>query len=450
MLNLESHQPVPDQKIAKSSAPILILDVDETLILGHNPEGLALETINIRLIDTLIKCGIKEVYLLTAFKLKILKTKAERDEAKPVFRIDLINYLNEKGITVKALISNYDIVLNAVKKGVDEDKESNWFSEQLKPGEYYNTVIKYQEEMVRKNPEIDLNGNKEYQAIIHYQNEHTLFIESIMNLYKFKNPKSPLADLLFTYLKKEGFFTGDQQQTVLFMDDKMDYINALTELAKKHKIKFSSLQIEKPYLQNYSEFLAFHYPLLGYQILVQSIDDEFNVLKNNLPQRLPKFLFFKSSYLDMIQSPLCLVLKVMASVVADIKKNINQHDWVGACNAMIRELIKRQKEFQNRQSLLPLKEQAIAKDILIHFGSAIERLNKIYSSLAIFYQANFNPLGKAESLHQVIQNQKNTSARVKELYSALNFFPTTIITLVSEYQDDAANQSKSSLGRSLE
>lgn len=88
---MNSHQ---DQKNA--FPPIVVLDVDETLILGKNEYSLLAETFNDNLIDAMIKSGMKEIYLLTACRLNILKTKEERNVIKPLTRVDLIRHLKKR------------------------------------------------------------------------------------------------------------------------------------------------------------------------------------------------------------------------------------------------------------------------------------------------------------------------------------------------------------------
>ncbi len=408
MLNPEHKQAVSEQKIEKFNKPIVVLDIDETLILGQNAQGSPVDTINDRLIGELVKCGINEVYLFTAFELSLLKTKAERDEIKPVLRLDLIKHLENKGITVKALISNHDLLLNAPEfKDVAEVKK-DWMSLKANLGQYYNTFIQPQEERVRQNPEINLGKDENYKKIITQQKQNTPFIHKIMDLYKIKNIKSPLSDLLFALLKKEGVST---QTTILFMDDRMQYIEAMAELAKQHGFKFDSLQIKKPYEQNYAEFLESFYPLLEYQNLVVSLKSKLQASRDSLPQALPKFLFFgDSQYVACIQEPITMVLTVFDKVIKDFEKNFNRHDCIGACNAMIKELIKRQTDLEGIKEKLPAQEQKIAEKIIHQFSDAVSILGKIRTSLAIHYQVEFNPMGKMDQQQPMSEKPMSLSS----------------------------------------
>jgi hypothetical protein len=377
----------------KFTPPIVILDVDETLILGKNSENFAIDTFNDRLIHTLVQSGIKEVYLLTAFKLDILKTKAERDEIKPLLRLSLIKYLEEKGITTKAVVTNYDIAHCAAPLSNElKLAEDNWISKPF-AGHHYNSVIKPFEEKVLDDPNIDLNENKDYQKSIQAQKDGSEIVNKITNFYETKSIKAPLADILFTCLKQEESLSGEEKRTVLFLDDKMHYIEAVSAVAKKHKIFIDCLKItDEPYQQNYNDFFQMHYPILEYQQLVLKFHAELEAIHNNIPQALPKsFLSKQSKYLGVIQKPISKLFEVFNNVEKDMVKNINRHDYIGACNAIIHELKK--SENLLKEHPFPREEKNIADKIIKQLTQMIKGIKKIQLSLAIVSQ-DFNPKEK--------------------------------------------------------
>jgi small GTP-binding protein len=375
----------PEKKSSEFIQPIVILDIDETLILGQNKNNFAVATFNHQLIKTLVQAGIKEVYLLTAFELRILRTKWERDEDQQLLRLDLINHLEEKGITVKAIVSNHDIV-SSYDKEASELKENTWISRCLS-GDYYNNIIKPREKSVNDNPDINLNEDKVYQDVIEQQKKNKVVIDQIISLYKSNNIKSPLADLLFTSLKREGIIFDNKSQTVLFIDDKMHYINAVSEIAKKHEIEIACLQIKNPYEQNYSDFFSKYYPIfsmLEYKNLVLTTNTKLGDIRNQAFHVLTKYSFLggESKNKNVILTPLNKALEVFSRVKNDMEKNIHDHDYIGACNAMIHELTKRHQELVSNKDKFHLKEQGIVDSITVRFNIAMDELEKLRLQLS--------------------------------------------------------------------
>lgn len=82
---------------------VALLDVDNTLIFGAPPEV----EYNDNLIDTLLKNGVKDVYLFSSMSLK-QHTLEER--------VTLVEYLESKGLTVHGTICAADLVWNKDKE----------------------------------------------------------------------------------------------------------------------------------------------------------------------------------------------------------------------------------------------------------------------------------------------------------------------------------------------
>ncbi len=381
---LRDHTPEQKEEKYVVYAPIVMLDVDETLILGRNEKDEPFDSFNHSLIEALIKAGIKEVYLLTAYKLKLLKTQAERDEARHISRVQLIDYLKGKGITVKAVVSNHDLV------APPESKE-NSFLDNI-PGSYFERVIKPQEMLILQNPAINLNDPQySYSEVFRIQEKNEDIVHEINKRYQAPvgNIKSPLSDLLFTSLKRNKIISEMNPRTILFMDDKQHYLDAVSTIAKKHALPFDGLKVTyKLKTEDYVAFLSKHCPdRIEYPAIVANNVALLQGSKETAETNLKGFLF-DSKNKDMILTPINMVLKVLSRVKNDMNHHPDHHDCTGACNAMIHEMNKQIEKLKEIKKKLPEKEKKIVEALLFNLDDAFHKTKEILASLAAYFNLN--------------------------------------------------------------
>ncbi|PHQ79880.1 MAG: hypothetical protein COB66_05935, partial [Coxiella sp. (in: Bacteria)] len=181
------------------------------------------------LINELVSRGISEVTLVSSMKLNIPKTNSEREEMSWISRLALIEKLSQHGITVKRVVSNYDM---ANKPGTNE---------QYNPGEYYEQHIRPFEQLVSDFPNTDLNKNTRYTDQFSWQSELSLRDTFSLDALKLKqtqcnenkpNIKHALFDRIFVRLSED-----ERKKALIFIDDKACYITAASEMATKHGLR---------------------------------------------------------------------------------------------------------------------------------------------------------------------------------------------------------------------
>lgn len=384
--------------------PIVVLDVDETLILGRNEKGEPFDTFNQPLIEALIKSGIKEVYLLTSYKLNLLKTQEQRDESRQISRLQLINHLAEKGISVKAVVSNNDLVSPSESK-------DNSFLDNI-PGRYYDQVIKPQEMLILQNPSINLSDPQySYSELFKIQEKNEGILDEIKKRYSAGNIKSPLSDLLFTSLKRNKIISEVNPRTVLFLDDRQHYIDSVSKIAKKHVIPFDSLKVTYELrTEDYLAFLSKHCPdRVEYPAVVAN---NFALLQRSKITAETKLtgLLFDSKNKSMILNPVNVVLKVMTRVQNDITYHHDRHDCTGACNAMTHEMNKQIEKLKEIKETLPEKEKKIVEALLNALNDAFDKTKKISTKLAVYF--NMDP----RDTHQENQDFPHRVSTAMTLY----------------------------------
>lgn len=369
-----------EQKEEKNAVygPIVVLDVDETLILGHNEKGEPFDSFNHSLVEALMKAGVEDVYLLTSYKLKLLKTQEERDEARQISRVQLINHLAEKGITVKAVVSNHDLIASSESKEIS-------FLDNI-PGCYFTRVIKPQEMLLLQNPAINLNNPQyNYSELFRVQEKNDVFLDEIKKRYPTGTIKSPLSDLLFTSLKRNKIISEMKPRTILFLDDKQHYIDSVSEIAKKHALPFEGLKVT-PELktEDYLTFLSKYFPIhVKYPIIVTN---NFALLQNSkktAESKLTGFLF-NSKNKEMILTPINAVLRVFSRVQQDLI-NSDHHDCNGACNAMTHEVNKQIIKLKEIKENLPEKEKKIIDALLTDLENVFEKIKEVSANLAAYF-----------------------------------------------------------------
>lgn len=362
-----------------SYGPIVVLDVDETLILGHNEKGEPFDTFNHALIEALNKAGIKNVYLLTSYKLKLLKTQQERDEARQISRVQLIDHLLRNDITVKAVVSNHDLI---TQPGSSE----NSFLDNI-PGNYFERVIKPQEMLILENPAINLNDPQcSYSELFRIQQKNEDILDRVQKRYPTGNIKSSLSDLLFTYLKREKIISDINPSTILFLDDKQHYLDSVSMIAKKHALPFDGLKVTSELgTKDYLAFLSNRGPdRVAYPTVVANSVALLQSSKSTAEKKLTGLLF-TSRNKDMILTPINVVLKVLLRVQNDMIQHPDHHDCTGACNAMIHEMNKQIVKLNEIKGTVPEKEKKIIEACLVDMNTAFHKTKEISATLAAYF-----------------------------------------------------------------
>lgn len=390
--------------------PLVILDVDETLILGRNERGDAIDTFNHELIDALVKANIKEVYLLTSFTLNLVADPIRRKEIELISRLQLIRHLEDKGITVKALISNYDLISSP-------QNESHSFL----PGHYYATVIRPQEQLILSNPEINLadSGQCDYPTLYAAQENYAGAVKKITSQYAapHNNVKAPLADNFFTWLEQNGILSAGNPRTVLFFDDRQHYLDAVSAMAEKHHIRIDCLKVIKGQRTNdYLHFLSGHYApdRTEYPAVMAEVKDGLIEYKEH----------------PFIAEPLNKILDVVRRIQDDMKKNPH-HEWIGACKALTREIDKQAELLKNKQATFSKNEQPIVAAFLKDLTDFSAKTGKIFTTLAAHYHVDF----QVESRVDInAREAKSVPAQTLEgEIQAVTQLPNPLVAIVSDY-----------------
>lgn len=389
-----------DQEQKALLKPLIVLDVDETLILGQNERSEAIDTFNHELIDALVQAGIKEVYLLTSFTLNLVTNPEQREEIQMISRLQLILHLASKGITVKALISNYDLVSS--------------FSS---PGSYYTKVIRPHEQLILDHPEVDLTDNQQcnYPEFFAAQEDYAKEVKEIISDAQYDphhNVKAPLANLFFSWLKQNEIPFSE----ILFFDDRQHYRDAVSAMAEKHNIPIACPVVAKGLkTRDYLTFLADYYPpdRIAYPLAIADIKERLMTYGRNNP------------FFDQSVRSIRTLLTVIGKIQQDIQKN-PRHEWTGACKALTRELTKQADGYK-----FPGVEKTPAGAFIKMLDACNGRLGKIFTTLAAYYNVSF----QTESLADIkAREAKNAMTLEGEIKGGLGtYLPELLVSIVSEY-----------------
>ncbi|HSW69013.1 MAG TPA: hypothetical protein VLI69_02485 [Gammaproteobacteria bacterium] len=339
-----------EEKTPVSRGPIVVLDVYDTLILSHDETGETQQAFNHRLVFALKEAGITEVYLFAGLQLKIQPLQEMRKVE--ILRLELIRYLEQFGITVKAVVTNYDQL-----------------SPTPVPGSYYDQFIKPEEDYVLRNPTADLsNPECTYQIMLKHQN--SLDTDLLSKMGQSKDYKKLLSDFLFDSFQKEGLVSADNPRTVLFLDDRRDSLSSVSERANHYGIPINCLQVtEKLTPENYLDFFSKHYPKVEYLRTVERSLESIDAAKGKVEKQLKG-----SKNKDGILGPVIDGLSKMRSAQ-------NKSNLIDACAEMLDALQIQISQLEKIKKMLPKPEQGLVDVLLDELRIAFDNITKVFDKM---------------------------------------------------------------------